>query len=114
MPKKPDSFYWEKAPPFPSEPRRHDKRGQVASEEFIIPESEKQAYLDANSPFVDVPRLNERLYDIHAGKTFLVRDFKVVRVRGMNFICSPYYFESGGTIIDWVEPDGFEQTAGDA
>ena len=26
----------------------------------------------------------------------------------MNYICSPYYYESGGTIIDWMEPEGFE------
>jgi len=112
MPKKSNLFDEEPVPPFPSEPRRHNKRGQVISEEFIISDAEKQAYLDANYPFEDPPKLDDRKYDLHSGKFFHVRDYKLVREEGMNYIVSPYYYESGGTVIDWMEPEGFEETAG--
>ena len=69
-----DFFAEEERPPFPSEPRR-----EGTSEEFIIPESEKQAYLDAHYAFEDPPKLDERKYDLHSGKFFYVRDYKLVR-----------------------------------
>ena len=98
----------EEVPPFPSEPRHGESGGEVISEEFFIPESERQAYLDAYYPFEDPPKLDERKYDLHSGKFFFVRDYKLIRKDGMNYICSPYYYESGGTIIDWMEPKDFE------
>ncbi len=107
-------FGEEEIPPFPSEPRRHNKRGQATSVEFLIPESEKQAYLDAHYPFEDPPKLDERKFDLHSGKFFYVRDYKLVREEGLNYICSPYYYESGGTIMDWMEPEGFEANDGKA
>jgi hypothetical protein len=56
-------------------------------------------------PFIPVPSLDEERYDLHADKTFKVKDFCVTRERGMNFLVSPYYFESGGTVIDWMPVD---------
>ena len=53
-------------------------------------------------------KLADRKYDLHSGEFFYVRDYKLVRKDGMNYICSPYYYESGGTIIDWMEPEGYE------
>jgi hypothetical protein len=52
--------------------------------------------------FQDCPKLNAIRCDLHAGKKFRVVDFKVVREGGMNLLVSPYYYESGGTVIDWV------------
>jgi len=40
--------------------------------------------------------------DIHAEKTFRVGEFIVTREGGMNVLASPYYLESGGTVIDWI------------
>ena len=101
-----DNFFGEEErPPFPSEPRGRSPRGHATSEEFIIPKSKKQAYLNAHFPFESPPKLNERQYDIHADKIFYVRDYKLVREDCLNFIVSPYYYESGGTILDWMDPE---------
>jgi hypothetical protein len=43
------------------------------------------------------------MYDIHADKYFVVREFRVTWEHGMNWLVSPYYPECGGTVIDWVE-----------
>ncbi len=91
-------------PPFPSKTRRQDKGGRVTSEEFLIPEDRKQAYLDEHYPFEGVPNLSDRKYDLHANMHFIVRDYMLVRENGTNFIVSPYYYESGGTVIDWMPP----------
>jgi hypothetical protein len=34
-----------------------------------------------------------------------VRDFRVTWENGQNWLVSPYYPNSGGTVIDWVPPD---------
>ena len=41
------------------------------------------------------------MYDIHADKKFMVKEFRVTWEHGMNYLVSPYYPESGGTVIDW-------------
>ena len=45
------------------------------------------------------------MYDIHANKKFIVKEFLVAREDGMNLLVSPYYFESGGSVIDWEPVD---------
>ena len=45
------------------------------------------------------------MIDIHEDKTFKVRDFRVTREDGMNLLVSPYYPNSGGTVIDWVREE---------
>ena len=44
------------------------------------------------------------MIDIHAGKTFKVRDYIVTREGDGNFLVSPYYAEAGGTVLDWMVP----------
>ena len=68
----------------------------------MIPDDQKQAYLEEHYPFESVPELSERRHDLHADKDFVVRDYKLVREDGVNYIVSPYYYESGGTVIDWM------------
>ena len=85
--------------PFPS--RRIAVHGGVV-EEYVIPEDRKREVLRQLYPFVPTPRLHERRLDIHAGKTFTIRQFRVTREGGMNVLVSPYYPESGGTVIDWM------------
>lgn len=75
-------------------------------EVYVIPDGKKGEVLEKLYPFIPVPSLDEERYDLHADKTFEVKDFCVTREREMNFLVSPYYFESGGTVIDWV-PVGF-------
>ena len=72
-------------------------------EEFIIPEEDKEIVLGQLYPFSPIPKLTDVLYDLHADKTFVVKDFRVTWENGMNYLVSPYYPESGGTVIDWMD-----------
>lgn len=40
--------------------------------------------------------MNEEMFDLHEGKMFTVRDFKVIRWHGANIIASPYHAKVGG------------------
>ncbi len=74
----------------------------VPIEEYIIPADKPQEVLEALYPFTPAPSLEEEMYDLHEEKKFSVRDYKVVRERGTNMLVSPYYYSSGGSVIDWV------------
>ncbi|MCJ7433909.1 MAG: hypothetical protein MUO77_10515 [Anaerolineales bacterium] len=74
-------------------------------DEFIIPGEDKELVLEQLYPFSPIPKLTDVIYDLHADKTFVVRDFRVTWEHGMNYLVSPYYPESGGTVIDWVDED---------
>jgi len=74
-------------------------------EVYVIPDEKKAEVLEELYPFIPIPFLDEERYDVHADKTFKVKDFCVTREGGMNFLVSPYYFESGGTVIDWLPVD---------
>lgn len=74
-------------------------------EEFIIPEEDREIALEQLYPFSPVPKLTDVVYDLHADKTFVVKDFRVTREHGMNYLVSPYYPESGGTVIDWMDEE---------
>ncbi|MGI6099402.1 MAG: hypothetical protein GX174_14805 [Lentisphaerae bacterium] len=85
--------------PFPTKPL--DFHG-VMIEEYVIPPEKKEEVLSELYPFVPVPSLDEERYDLHSGKTFRVRDFRVTREDGMNYLVSPFYEEGGGSVIDWM------------
>jgi len=70
-------------------------------EEFIIPDEDRELVLEQLYPFSPIPKLTDVMYDIHADKKFVVKDFRVTWEHGMNYLVSPYYPESGGTVIDW-------------
>ena len=70
-------------------------------EEFIIPDEDRELVLEQLYPFSPLPKLTDVMYDIHADKTFIVKDFRVTWEHGMNYLVSPFYPESGGTVIDW-------------
>ena len=74
-------------------------------DEFIIPDEDRELVLEQLNPFSPIPKLTDVIYDLHADKTFVVRDFRVTWEHGMNYLVSPYYPESGGTVIDWVDED---------
>jgi hypothetical protein len=74
-------------------------------EEYIIPPEKKGEVLKKLYPFAPVPSLNAEMLDIHEEKTFKVSDYLVLRGDDMDWLVSPYYPNSGGTVIDWVEPD---------
>lgn len=72
---------------------------------YEIPYKMKATVLKALYPFIHKPSIEDEMYDIHANKKFFVKEFLVTREHGMNLLVSPYYFESGGTVIDWEPVD---------
>jgi hypothetical protein len=85
--------------PFPTKPLRI---GDDVVEEYIIPDDKKQEVLQQLYFFDGVPSLDEERFDLHEGKTFVIRDFRVTWEGGRNLLVSPYYPSSGGTVIDWM------------
>ena len=70
-------------------------------EVYIIPDEKKGEVLKKIYPFIPVPSLEDVMTDIHEDKKFKVKEFCVTREGKMNMLVSPYYFKSGGTVIDW-------------
>lgn len=91
--------------PYPTQPMYFPDGTWV--EEFIIPEEDKVIVLEQLYPFSPVPKLTDVMYDLHADKTFVVGEFRVTWEHGMNYLVSPYYPESGGTVIDWIDENSW-------
>lgn len=72
------------------------------SQVYEIPKKEKPGVYEKLYCFTDGMSMDDEALDIHSGKMFHVRDFLVIREDGMNFLASPYYPESGGTVLDWA------------
>ena len=62
----------------------------------------QRRYLDKVYPFMPCPKIGDTLYDLHEGRSFSVRDYKVIRENGRNLLVSPYYARSGGMVVDWM------------
>lgn len=92
--------------PFPTQPLRV---GDDIVEQYIIPDDKKQEVLDLLYIFEGIPSLDDELFDLHEGKKFIVRDFRVTWENGQNWLVSPYYPSSGGTVIDWMPPNFDDQ-----
>ena len=73
------------------------------AQEYVIPDTDREAVLRKLYPFFPCPGLQEFRYDLHEEKNFRVVDYKVIRENGRNFLVSPYYSRSGGMVIDWME-----------
>ena len=91
--------------PFPTKPLIINN---IKVEEYIIPDDKKEPVLEALYPFIPKPSMDEERIDLHSGKKFKIREFRVTREGCMNCLVSPYYEEGGGTVIDWVPPDFFD------
>ena len=92
--------------PYPTRPLK--VQGGVV-EEYIIPDDRKAEVLRQLYIFSPVPSLDEELYDLHEDKKFRVRDFRVTWEGGQNFLVSPYYPSSGGSVIDWMPLELMEE-----
>jgi hypothetical protein len=88
--------------PFPT---RTVGSGTGEVEEYIIPEEDKARVLEEMYPFEPVPRLTDTMFDLHEEKPFRVGEFRVVRWNSMDYLVSPYFFSSGGTVVDWMPAD---------
>lgn len=91
--------------PYPTRPLLFPDGTSV--EEFMIPDEDKEIVLSQLYPFSPIPKLTDVIYDLHADKTFVVREFRVTWEHGMNYLVSPYYPESGGTVIDWMDENAW-------
>ena len=74
-------------------------------EVYEIPAEDKAKILKMLYPFRPFPRLEDKVEDIHAEKIFTIKDFIVTREGRMNILASPFYLESGGTVMDWFPVD---------
>ncbi len=82
-------------------PLRTVQSGRGPIQVYEIPEADKAAVLEKVYIFRPIPDLDDVMEDIECEKTFKVREFLVTREGPMNVLGSPYYLESGGTVIDW-------------
>ena len=98
--------YSEEKLPYPTRPLK--VQGGVV-EEYIIPKADREKVFKNLYPFLPVPTLDQEMLDIHEDKPFVIGDYKVVRDHGMNMLVSPYYANTGGSVIDWWPPDSVEE-----
>ena len=80
------------------------------AQEYQIPETEREKVFQEQYPFVDCPRMDDIRFDLHEQKRFVVREYRLIRECGRNFIVSPYYPHSGGMVVDWMD-EGAENAA---
>ena len=73
------------------------------TQEYEIPAEEREAVFQKLYLFDSPPPMEKYVMDIHEGKKFKVKRFRVIREDGGNFIVSPFYPISGGTLLDWAE-----------
>ena len=84
---------------------------EVKSEQFgvefvyEIPEDKKEEVLEDLWPFTGIPSIEEAFIDIHEGQQFNLKDYMVIRFDTYNMIVSPWYFKSGGTVLDFLKED---------
>lgn len=96
--------------PYPTRTMR--LQGQIV-EEYIIPDDQKQLVLEQLYLYEDIPSLDDEMFDLHEGKTFLVGQYRVFWERGQNWLVSPYYPNSGGSVIDWIPADQWNEDEDD-
>ena len=70
---------------------------------YDIPEFEKGKMLKIMYPFSPIPKMNEYYLDIHQDEKFRISDYMLIRDDEKNYLVSPYYPESGGMVVDWLE-----------
>lgn len=70
---------------------------------YDIPDAEKETVLKRLWFFTSDIEMSTVLHDIHAGQDVEFGNCIVVRRDGIDYICSPMYWESGGTIIDLLQ-----------
>ncbi|HCS49621.1 MAG TPA: hypothetical protein DIW61_15780 [Candidatus Aminicenantes bacterium] len=86
-------------------PTRMIGSGTAAIEEYVIPDEEKDRVLEDMYPFEPVPKLTDMMFDLHEERPFQVQEYRVIRGKSMDYLVSPYFFNSGGTVMDWMPPD---------
>ena len=88
--------------PYPTQPLKTLYGDTI---EYLIPDGQKEKVLKKLFPFGEPPPLNAVWTDIHEHKDFTIRDFKVVQQGDYVLLVSPYFANSGGSVVDWESKD---------
>ncbi len=75
-----------------------------STREYELPEEKREEIFRSLYPFTPSLSLKDRVYDLHQGETFQVKEYRVIRERNRNLLVSPFYPQTGGTVLDWL-PD---------
>ena len=89
--------------PFPMELVETSDGGSVKM--YDIPEDRVKEILEQLYFLEPVPAMDDMILDVHENKRFRFREARVVREGKYNFIVSPFYPVSGGTILDFAGDD---------
>jgi hypothetical protein len=76
--------------------------GKAVIEEYVIPDESREEVLRLLYLFQPVPRLGAWRMDLHTGRKFQVRQYRVIRHSGRNWLFTPFIEEGGGSVIDWI------------
>lgn len=72
---------------------------------YEIPDADKARVLADLYPFDGgTPSIDVTLFDLHERKAFKGHDFLAIRWCEGNLLASPYFPQSGGMLVDWIDP----------
>ena len=97
--------YVGKQPPLPFPLREVETNDGINVMMYDIPDDKVKAVLDQLYFLEPIPDFEDMILDLHENKKFKLKESKIIREDGYNFIVSPYYPISGGTILDFAEDD---------
>lgn len=72
--------------------------------EYVVPGKDKGRILDELNPMKTHLTPNCTRFCLHQQKTFRLARCRVIRYNGRNLLVSPWYDQTGGTLLDWVAP----------
>lgn len=90
------------APELPYKANTKVGKDGVTYSYYDIPAEDRQKILDKLNPFEANLSIDDEMYCLHERKKFKVGDYYVIRYANRNMLVSPYFFESGGMVVDWV------------
>ncbi len=73
-----------------------------ATREYSLPEEKREEIFRSLYPFTPSLSLEDQVFDLHQGETFYVREYRVIREHNRNMLVSPFYPQTGGTVLDWL------------
>jgi len=76
--------------------------GDAVIEEYVIPDEARELVLNQLYLFTPVPKLWQWKRDIHTNRVFQVRQYRVLRHGGRNWLFGPFVEDDGGSVIDWI------------
>lgn len=97
--------YMEEQGPLPFPMKTVETSDGGMAEMYDIPEDRIKEVLEQLYFLEPVPGMDDMVLDIHENKRFRFREARVVREGRYNFIVSPFYPVSGGTILDFAGED---------